>query len=130
MERVGFHGNNKTLGELERAVELGVGRVIVDSFHEIGRLAEVAAELGRTVGVMVRVTAGVEAHTHEYIATAHEDQKFGFSIASGDALEAVRRVHEAQACGCSASTPTSAARSSTPRASRSPPAACSRSTPG
>ncbi len=97
MERVGFHGNNKTLGELERAVELGVGRVIVDSFHEIGRLAEVAAELGRTVGVMVRVTAGVEAHTHEYIATAHEDQKFGFSIASGDALEAVRRVHEAQA---------------------------------
>ena len=97
MARVGFHGNNKTLGELERAVELGVGRVIVDSFHEIGRLAEVAAELGRTVGVMVRVTAGVEAHTHEYIATAHEDQKFGFSIASGDALEAVRRVHEAQA---------------------------------
>lgn len=96
MERVGFHGNNKTLGELGRAVELGVGRVIVDSFHEIGRLSDVTAELGRTVGVMVRVTAGVEAHTHEYIATAHEDQKFGFSIASGDALEAVRRVHEAQ----------------------------------
>lgn len=95
MERVGFHGNNKTLGELERAVELGVGRIIVDSFHEIERLAAVTAELGRTVGVMVRVTAGVEAHTHEYIATAHEDQKFGFSIASGDALEAVRRVHDA-----------------------------------
>ena len=95
MERVGFHGNNKSLGELERAVELGVGRVIVDSFHEVGRLAEIASGLGRTVGVMVRVTAGVEAHTHEYIATAHEDQKFGFSIASGDALEAVRRVHEA-----------------------------------
>ncbi|NPC43035.1 diaminopimelate decarboxylase [Nocardioides sp. zg-1230] len=95
MERVGFHGNNKTLGELERAVELGVGRIIVDSFHEIERLAAVTAELGRTVGVMVRVTAGVEAHTHEYIATAHEDQKFGFSIASGNALEAVRRVHDA-----------------------------------
>jgi len=95
MERVGFHGNNKTLGELERAVELGVGRVIVDSFHEVERLASVTAELGRTTGVMVRVTAGVEAHTHEYIATAHEDQKFGFSIASGDALEAVRRVHAA-----------------------------------
>jgi diaminopimelate decarboxylase len=95
MERVGFHGNNKTVGELERAVELGVGRVIVDSFHEIERLAAVTAELGRTMGVMVRVTAGVEAHTHEYIATAHEDQKFGFSIASGDALEAVRRVHDA-----------------------------------
>jgi len=96
MERVGFHGNNKTLGELERAVELGVGRVIVDSFDEVDRLAGVTTELGRTTGVMVRVTAGVEAHTHEYIATAHEDQKFGFSIASGDALEAVRRVHAAE----------------------------------
>jgi diaminopimelate decarboxylase len=95
MDRVGFHGNNKTVAELQRAVELGVGRVIVDSFHEVERLAAVTTEIGRTVGVMVRVTAGVEAHTHEYIATAHEDQKFGFSIASGDALEAVRRVHAA-----------------------------------
>ena len=102
MERVGFHGNNKSLGELERAVELGVGRVIVDSFHEIERLADVVSRLAgpRTpttegVAVMVRVTAGVEAHTHEYIATAHEDQKFGFSIVGGDALEAVRRVHAA-----------------------------------
>ena len=104
MERVGFHGNNKTVAELERAVALGVGRVIVDSFDEIERLAAVARPLVEEgpsgpsrdpVGVMVRVTAGVEAHTHEYIATAHEDQKFGFSIASGDALEAVRRVHAA-----------------------------------
>ena len=95
MERIGFHGNNKSRRELARAVELGVGRIIVDSFHEIERLAEVARELGRTTGVMVRVTAGVEAHTHEYIATAHEDQKFGFSIASGDALAAVRLVHDA-----------------------------------
>ena len=95
MERIGFHGNNKSPRELERAVELGVGRIIVDSFHEIDRLAAVTGDLGRATGVMVRVTAGVEAHTHEYIATAHEDQKFGFSIASGDALEAVRRVHEA-----------------------------------
>ncbi len=92
MERVGFHGNNKTPAELEWAVELGVGRVIVDSFAEIERLAAVTTQLGRTTGVLVRVTAGVEAHTHEYIATAHEDQKFGFSIAGGDALEAVRRV--------------------------------------
>ena len=96
MERVGFHGNNKSLVELARAVELGVGRVIVDSFHEVDRLAAVARDRGRTVGVLVRVTAGVEAHTHEYIATAHEDQKFGFSISGGDALEAVRRVHAAE----------------------------------
>lgn len=92
MADVGFHGNNKSLAELERAVELGVGRVIVDSFHEIERLAEVSERLGRTTRVMVRVTAGVEAHTHEYIATAHEDQKFGFSINSGQAYDAVRRV--------------------------------------
>ena len=90
--RIGYHGNNKTHPELRRAVAAGVGRIIVDSFAEIERLAEVTADLGRTVAVMVRVTAGVEAHTHEYIATAHEDQKFGFSITSGDALEAVRRV--------------------------------------
>ena len=96
MERVGFHGNNKTVAELERAVELGVGRIIVDSFHEIARLEQVTRALGRTARVMVRVTAGVEAHTHEYIATAHEDQKFGFSISSGDALEAVRQLHAAE----------------------------------
>ena len=95
MDKVGFHGNNKSVAELERAVRLGVGRIIVDSFHEIERLGAVTAAAGREVGVMVRVTAGVEAHTHEYIATAHEDQKFGFSITAGDALEAVRRVHEA-----------------------------------
>ncbi len=94
MERVGFHGNNKSVAELERAAELGVGRIIVDSFQEIARLEEITRELGRTVRVMVRVTAGVEAHTHEYIATAHEDQKFGFSISSGDALAAVREVCE------------------------------------
>jgi diaminopimelate decarboxylase len=90
--RIGFHGNNKSVAELRRALEAGVGRIVVDSFDEIERLAALAAELGRTAPVMVRVTAGVEAHTHEYIATAHEDQKFGFSISSGDALRAVRRV--------------------------------------
>jgi len=101
MDRVGFHGNNKTVEELTRAVELGVGRIVVDSFHEIERLVSLVAPdstspvAGRTTRVMVRVTAGVEAHTHEYIATAHEDQKFGFSISSGDALAAVRRIHDA-----------------------------------
>jgi diaminopimelate decarboxylase len=96
--RIGYHGNNKTEPELRRAVAEGVGRVVVDSFDEIDRLERVTASLASTGStprrqpVMVRVTAGVEAHTHEYIATAHEDQKFGFSITSGDALEAVRRV--------------------------------------
>jgi diaminopimelate decarboxylase len=95
MDRVGFHGNNKTRAELERAARLGVGRIIVDSFDEVDRLAEITAATDRGIGVMIRVTAGVEAHTHEYIATAHEDQKFGFSISSGDAFEAVRRVEAA-----------------------------------
>jgi len=90
--RIGYHGNNKTVPELERAVELGVGRIVLDSFHEIDRLSRIAEAAGHEVAVMVRVTAGVEAHTHEYIATAHEDQKFGFSITTGDAFEAVRRV--------------------------------------
>jgi diaminopimelate decarboxylase len=92
--RIEYHGNNKSTDELRRAVDAGVGRIVVDSFHEIDRLSAVTATGGQAA-VMVRVTAGVEAHTHEYIATAHEDQKFGFSITSGDALEAVRRVHEA-----------------------------------
>lgn len=90
--RIGFHGNNKSVRALRRALEVGVGRIIVDSFHEIERLTDLTAGAERRAPVMIRVTAGVEAHTHEYIATAHEDQKFGFSITSGDALEAARRV--------------------------------------
>jgi diaminopimelate decarboxylase len=93
--RIGHHGNNKSSAELRAAVTAGVGRIVVDSFQEIDRLTEITGDTGRTAPVMVRVTAGVEAHTHEYIATAHEDQKFGFSISSGDALEAVRRVQDA-----------------------------------
>jgi diaminopimelate decarboxylase len=94
-ERIAMHGNNKSLDELVAAVEAGVGTVVIDSFFEIARLAAVARERGAVVPVMVRVTVGVEAHTHEFIATAHEDQKFGFSIAGGEAsaaAEAVRRV--------------------------------------
>ncbi|ROR89838.1 diaminopimelate decarboxylase [Nocardioides aurantiacus] len=94
MDRVELHGNNKSPHELRRALELQVGRIVVDSFHEITRLADLAAETGMTARVMVRVTPGVEAHTHEYIATAHEDQKFGFSISSGDAMAAVRAIRE------------------------------------
>ncbi|GAA1274752.1 diaminopimelate decarboxylase [Pseudonocardia aurantiaca] len=94
-ERIAVHGNNKSITELVAAVEAGVGRIVVDSFLEIARLDAVARERGVVVPVMVRVTVGVEAHTHEFIATAHEDQKFGFSLAAGeasDAAEAVRRV--------------------------------------
>ncbi|HYT09966.1 MAG TPA: diaminopimelate decarboxylase [Mycobacteriales bacterium] len=91
-ERIAVHGNNKSVAELERALDAGVGRVVVDSFAEIARLAWLAEQRGRRQPVLVRATVGVEAHTHEFIATAHEDQKFGFSLASGDAFEAARRV--------------------------------------
>jgi diaminopimelate decarboxylase len=93
--RIGFHGNNKSLTELSRAVQTGVGRVIVDSMSEIERLTALAAGAGVVQGVLVRVKPGVEAHTHSYIATAHEDQKFGFSFADGDAWEAMRAVEAA-----------------------------------
>jgi len=92
--RIGLHGNNKSLEELRRGLAAGVGRVIVDSFAEIERLAALAAETGVRARVMVRVTTGVEAHTHEYIATAHEDQKFGFSIAGGQAAAALHACSE------------------------------------
>ena len=91
-ERVLFHGNNKSTAELERALAVGVGRVVVDSELEIARLAFLAARAGRRQPVYLRITPGVEAHTHEFISTGQEDQKFGFSLASGAAEEAVRRV--------------------------------------
>ncbi|MEV5704203.1 diaminopimelate decarboxylase [Actinoallomurus sp. NPDC052274] len=89
-ERITFHGNNKSTAELTRALEVGVGHVVVDSYEEIARLGHLARELGVRPKVLVRVTTGVEAHTHEFIATAHDDQKFGF--ARETAREAARRV--------------------------------------
>lgn len=91
-ERITVHGNNKSVGELTTAVNAGVGHIVVDSEIEIERLEAVAGAAGVVQDVLVRVTPGVEAHTHEFISTAHEDQKFGLSLASGAALEAVRRV--------------------------------------
>jgi len=91
-ERIGFHGNNKSVAELSRALDAGVGRIILDSFTEIDRLTALARERGVRPGVLIRVTVGVEAHTHEFIATAHEDQKFGFSLAGGTAAAAAFKV--------------------------------------
>ncbi|MFF2405864.1 diaminopimelate decarboxylase [Streptomyces sp. NPDC058092] len=91
-ERIAFHGNNKTVEEIERAVTAGVGRIVLDSFQEIARVAHIAQRLGKRQRVQIRVTVGVEAHTHEFIATAHEDQKFGIALAGGQAAEAVRRA--------------------------------------
>lgn len=91
--RIGLHGNNKSEELCRVALRAGVGRIVVDSADEIVRLEKLGAELGVRPQVLIRVTTGVEAHTHEYIATAHEDQKFGFSIAGGQALVALVRCH-------------------------------------
>jgi diaminopimelate decarboxylase len=91
-ERIGFHGNNKSMAELSRATEAGVGRIVVDSFDEITRLTDLSEKTGKRAKVLVRVTVGVEAHTHEFIATAHEDQKFGFSLAGGAAFAAAVKI--------------------------------------
>ncbi|AFM18518.1 diaminopimelate decarboxylase [Mycolicibacterium chubuense NBB4] len=94
-ERIALHGNNKSIAELTAAVKAGIEHVVVDSTTEIDRLDEVARDAGTVQDVLIRVTVGVEAHTHEFISTAHEDQKFGLSLASGAAMDAVRRVFDA-----------------------------------
>ena len=91
-ENIVFHGNNKSVDELAFALDKKVGLFAVDSFFEIARLAQIAIEKNVKPNVLVRVTAGIKAHTHEFVSTAHEDQKFGFSLAAGDAEEAVRRI--------------------------------------
>jgi diaminopimelate decarboxylase len=91
-DRLLFHGNNKSGAELRRAVEVGIGRIVVDSFDEIQRLSRLAGDFGKRPHVLVRVTVGVEAHTHEFIATAHEDQKFGLALADGVAASAATAV--------------------------------------
>ncbi|MCB7138072.1 diaminopimelate decarboxylase [Cellulosimicrobium marinum] len=79
---IGLHGNNKSDAEIDLALETGVGRIIVDSLVEVERVAAAAAARGTVAPVMVRVTTGVHAGGHEYISTAHEDQKFGLSVAT------------------------------------------------
>ena len=91
--RIGMHGNNKSTDELAAGLKAGVGRIIVDSLDEIERIEQLCQANGWHARVMVRVTPGVEAHTHQYIATAHEDQKFGFSITNNQAMVAMVRCH-------------------------------------
>ena len=84
--RLGLHGNNKSDAEINRALDMNVGRIVVDSLAELERVAKIASDRGETAKVMLRLTPGVHAHTHEFIATAHEDQKFGLSMA-GDSTD-------------------------------------------
>jgi diaminopimelate decarboxylase len=92
-DRLVMHGNNKSADELFRALEAGVGRIVVDSFDEIDRLAILTRDAGSNgPEVLLRVTPGIEAHTHEFVRTGQEDSKFGFGLASGAATEAVARL--------------------------------------
>jgi diaminopimelate decarboxylase len=91
-ERIVFHGNNKSPHELRTAADVGVGRLVADSFAELERIAELGRSRGRDLPVVVRVTPGVEAHTHEFIATGQDDSKFGFTLSAGLAHQAVERA--------------------------------------
>ena len=84
-----FHGNNKSVAEITTAIKNGVGTIVIDSFDELSRVAKIASDFKKVQKVYLRLTPGIDAHTHEFISTAHEDVKFGFSIASGDAQIAI-----------------------------------------
>lgn len=95
-QRIHFHGNNKTPEEIQLALEAGIGAFVVDNFYELGLLNAMAGEKGLRVQVLLRVTPGVEAHTHDYISTGQQDSKFGFDMAGGSAQEAIRRALQAE----------------------------------
>jgi diaminopimelate decarboxylase len=90
LRRAYFHGNNKGSEELGQALEWGIGRIVIDNFHELETLEHLCAKAGRTQDVLVRVTPGVDPHTHSYIATGKTDSKFGFGLVTGDAEQAVK----------------------------------------
>jgi diaminopimelate decarboxylase len=90
--KIEVHGNNKSIAEIEKAISVGVESIVIDSLYEIERVAEAAKNAGKVQRVLLRMTPGIQAHTHESIATAHEDVKFGFSIASGAAWAAIEAV--------------------------------------
>ncbi len=95
-EKIQFHGNNKSIEELKMAVDHQVGCIIVDNFYELSQLTEICAERKTTISVLLRVTPGIEAHTHDYILTGQEDSKFGFDLESGQADQAVEQAIHAE----------------------------------
>ncbi len=92
LERVYFHGNNKSPEELAQAVEGNIGRIVIDSFHELETLDRIAGDAGKVQDVLIRVSPGVDPHTHVHTTTGILDSKFGFAIQTGHAAEAVRRA--------------------------------------
>ena len=94
-DRIEVHGNNKSEDEIRAAIEVGVAKIVIDSMQEIERVDRIAKVANKVQKVLLRITPGVEAHTHEAISTAHEDVKFGFSIASGAAWKAINAAQSA-----------------------------------
>lgn len=92
MEKVGFHGNNKTNEELRFALETGVGHIIVDNISELHRLENIAAEMNVQPNIMFRIKPGIDAHTHDFVKTGQIDSKFGFALETGEAFEAVKEA--------------------------------------
>ncbi|MBO5646319.1 MAG: diaminopimelate decarboxylase, partial [Clostridia bacterium] len=101
-EKIFFHGNNKTEREIREALTAGVGRIVLDSSFELGTVDRIAAELGVTAKVSVRVKPGIDAHTHDFIATGKIDSKFGVALENGEAIafigEILRAPHT-ELCG-------------------------------
>ncbi|MEJ7765390.1 MAG: diaminopimelate decarboxylase [Acidimicrobiales bacterium] len=97
--RMVLHGNNKSEDELQAALTLGVGRIVVDSFDEIDRIERLAPAVGARPRLLVRITPGIEAHTHEFVRTGQDDSKFGFTVATGLAAEAVERLRRLDQAG-------------------------------
>ena len=92
MEKIGFHGNNKTDAELEFAVDNGVGHIIVDNISELHRLEAIAAANGKKPAIMFRIKPGIDAHTHDFVKTGQIDSKFGFALETGEAFDAVKEA--------------------------------------
>jgi len=90
MEKVYFHGNNKTLDEIDMGVKLGVGKFVVDNFYEMEKINSTAKKYGKIQEILLRVTPGIEAHTHDYIKTGQIDSKFGFTMLNDEVMNIIK----------------------------------------
>ncbi|OEH93584.1 diaminopimelate decarboxylase [Bacillus solimangrovi] len=96
VKKIHFHGNNKSIEEIRMGVEAGIGCFVTDNFYEISLLEQVSKEKGVKIPVLLRITPGIEAHTHDYILTGHEDSKFGFDLGSGQVEGAIQAVKDSE----------------------------------
>lgn len=96
VERIHFHGNNKSEGELREAIDHNIGCIVIDNFFEISLIEKILQETKKEINVLIRLTPGISAHTHEYISTGQTDSKFGFDLASGQAEEAIRTIQNVE----------------------------------